>query len=342
MQELIYKTGTGETKIFVGKAWKEVDGLIDAGKTVIITDTNVDSNYSMDFPLCNVLVIEAGEQSKSLITVEKLVKDLLRLEVDRGWFLLGIGGGVVCDICGFVASVYMRGINFGFVSTSLLSQIDASTGGKNGVNSHGYKNVIGCFSQPEFVICDPAQLKSLPEDEFISGLGELAKHAIIRDKELFNILEDNVGAIKAENYDLMEDLIARSLKIKISIVEEDEQETSVRRLLNFGHTIGHAIEAVSSKKHGFAIAEGMFFSSLYAFENNILDSKAYQKIISLLKKLSLLKDIPVMSKKYIDPLLRDKKRESNIIYFVVPHRPGEASVIPVEIEELINWMKKQL
>lgn len=342
MQKLEYKSLNGISEIFIGYEWTGVKDMIDPSKTVIITDQNINRIYGNKFPDCEVLVLEPGEKSKSLSTVEKLVESLLALELDRGCFLLGIGGGVVCDICGFVASVYMRGIRFGFVSTSLLSQLDASCGGKNGVNSKAYKNVIGCFNQPEFVICDTEQLKTLPSEEFVSGLGELVKHAIIKDKELFQLLEDNSDMIARGNSSLMEKLVARSLAIKISIVEKDERETSIRKLLNFGHTIGHAIETVDKKKHGVAIAEGICFASLFALEKSIIDNNSYQRIITLLKNLLIVKNTPIMSDKYIDPVLRDKKRESNIINFIVPVRVGEASILRLEIDELISWMQKHI
>jgi len=201
MSKLIYNTGNGPSEIYFNLSLEQLKEKIKPEETVIITDKNVHKLYGERFPECPVIVLPSGEKEKSFSTIESIIERLLQLEVDRSHFLLGIGGGVVCDITGFVASIYMRGIQFGFVSTSLLSQIDASTGGKNGVNIGGFKNVAGCFNQPSFVVCDPKLLITLPHEEYLSGLGELVKYALIKDKQLFELLENNIGLIN--NRDLI-------------------------------------------------------------------------------------------------------------------------------------------
>ena len=342
MQTLKYHTGERVSEVFVGLSWTEVKELINPDHTIIITDSNIKGIYGKDFPDCKTICLAPGESSKSLDSIETIIKELLRMEVDRSWFILGIGGGVICDISGFVASIYMRGISFGFVSTSLLSQLDASTGGKNGVNCSGYKNVIGCFTQPKFVICDPEQLKSLPEDEFVSGLGELVKHALIDDSDLFEYLELNAKKVVRENTELMENLVSRSVAIKIAIVEQDERERDLRRLLNFGHSLGHAIESVTKKKHGFAVAEGIYFSFLYAYENNMINKGSLERLIGLFRTLSLMDSIPVMREEYIQPLLRDKKRDGVNISFVIPKSIGSVAIIHLALNDLIGWMNKKI
>ena len=275
-------------------------------------------------------------------TISNIFEKFIEFEVDRSWFVLGIGGGVVCDITGFVASVYMRGVRCGYVSSSLLSQVDASTGGKTGVNSAGYKNVIGTFSQPEFVICDTSLLKTLPEDEFRSGLSELVKHALIRDSSLFSLLEKEKSNINSQNASLLEELVSRSIKIKISIVEKDEKETGLRRILNFGHTIGHAIESLEGKKHGFAVAEGMYFASLFSLEKGYIKSDEHNRITDFLSSVGLIDELPVVNPSITDQILRDKKRESGILNLVVLKGIGNAVTEKHDIEEFIGWVRMHI
>ena len=212
-----------------------------------------------------------GEESKKLKVVEYLAEKLLAAGIDRTGFILAVGGGVVCDLAGFLASVYMRGIRCGYVSSSLLSQVDASTGGKNGVNLGGTKNILGIIRQPEFVICDTAMLLTLSDEEYLSGLAEMIKTAVIGDKELFELLEKNYGGIMDREYDLLTLLVAKSVRFKASVVTEDEMETGLRRILNFGHTFGHAIEMQTRIKHGFAVAAGMELATDFSYERGLID-----------------------------------------------------------------------
>ena len=342
METLKYTSSSGVTDVYVGASWQKLDELINPEKTIVLSDTNVAKHYRDKFPGSHLLIISPGEKSKSVSTAEAVIKDMLKLQVDRSWFLLGIGGGVVCDLAGFVASVFMRGIRFGYVSTSLLSQVDASTGGKTGVNSSGYKNVIGTFSQPEFVICDPALLKTLPEEEFRSGLAELVKHAIIKDARLLSALENEKTNISKDNTTLLEKLITRSVKIKISVVEKDEKEKGLRRILNFGHTIGHAIESISKVPHGIAVARGMYLSSQYSYEKKYINEQEFDRIAGLLKDLGLVDARPRLSLSMIEPVLRDKKRESSGIFLVVLRKPGKAEIEETDINEFTDWLRKQV
>ena len=283
MNKLIYNTGKGPSEIYIDFPLHRVNEIIRPEETVIITDTNVHKIYGEHFPKCPVIVLPPGEKEKSFSTIEFIMERLLQLEVDRSHFLLGIGGGVVCDIAGFVASIYMRGIQFGFVSTSLLSQIDASTGGKNGVNVGGFKNIAGNFTQPRFVLCDPELLKTLPDEEYLSGLGELVKYGLIKDKELFELLENNIDLLKKRDVSFLTSVIETSVKIKIEVVEKDERENGERRLLNFGHTVGHAIELHTGMKHGIAVAHGMQIASNLSVGERLLSDSENKRIKIFLK-----------------------------------------------------------
>ncbi|MGB5991778.1 MAG: 3-dehydroquinate synthase family protein, partial [Desulfobacterales bacterium] len=180
---------TGDSFIHVGKTLRNLEKYIPSENVVLITDKNVKQFYENDFPPHPVITIDIGEKIKNLDTVRDIYEKLVTVGADRSTFIVGIGGGIVCDIAGFVASTYLRGVRFGFVSSTLLSQVDASVGGKNGVNFKGYKNMVGVFNQPEFVICDLNLLNTLPKKEILNGMAEIVKHGAIEDASLFAYLE---------------------------------------------------------------------------------------------------------------------------------------------------------
>ena len=176
---------TNDSLILINEKLENLQQYIQGKSVVIITDTNVKALYHNKYPECNVITIRTGERIKTLETIQYIIDELVKIEADRSFYIVGIGGGIVCDIAGFVASIYMRGLKFGFVSTTLLAQVDASVGGKNGVNYAGYKNMIGVFNQPEFVICDINMLNTLPKKEILCGFAEIVKHAAIADSDMF-------------------------------------------------------------------------------------------------------------------------------------------------------------
>jgi len=207
----------------VGGRLEDLGQHVPTGKIIIISDRNVLKYHHQKFPACDVIAIGMGEQIKTLETVEYIIGRLLELGADRSTFLVGIGGGIVCDITGFTASIFMRGIRFGFVSSSLLSQVDASVGGKNGVNHSGYKNMIGVFNQPDFVICDIGLLETLPDNEIRNGLAEMIKHGLILDKGHFEDIETHKNMILNHDREFMEKIIFDSINIKASIVRRDDE-----------------------------------------------------------------------------------------------------------------------
>jgi 3-dehydroquinate synthase len=252
---------TGSSTLMVGERLQHLQNYLPAEKTITITDTNVRHHYQSLFPPGDVITIGTGEKIKNLDTVRMIYEKLVDLEAQRSSFIVGIGGGIVCDIAGFVASTYLRGLRFGFVSSTLLSQVDASVGGKNGVNLGGYKNIIGVFNQPEFVICDLDLLQTLSEKEILCGLAEIVKHAAIADLDLFNYLEDHYQKALALDREVITRLVYDSIVIKSSVVNKDETEKGERRKLNFGHTFGHALEKTSGVAHGEAVSAGIFRSA---------------------------------------------------------------------------------
>ena len=340
MEKIIIHTRGTSSEILVGKNWESVTELLPESCVAIITDRNIHRFYGDSFPNGNILIVSPGEESKKMAVVESLAEQLLEAGIDRTGFILAIGGGVVCDLGGFLASIYMRGIRCGYISTSLLSQVDASTGGKNGVNAGGTKNILGTIRQPEFVICDASLLLTLTDEEFLSGLAELIKTAVIGDKILFDLIEKSYNEILKRNIGLLSELVARSVKFKAAIVSEDERENGIRRILNFGHTYGHAIEMQMSVKHGFAVAMGMEIAAEYSFEKGYIGSEDRGRIINLLNKFGLLREYNIPDDQIRKLLLHDKKKTGSDIHFVYTEGLGKAAVRKTSVDELIDFYKR--
>ena len=337
MEKIILNTPTAKSEIYVGKSWKSVRDLLPNRGIAIITDDNVLRLYGNMFPDFPVFSVAPGEESKKISVIENLAYELLNADIDRDGFLLSIGGGVVSDITGFLASVYMRGIKFGSISTTLLSQVDASVGGKNGVNLGDTKNIIGSIKQPAFVICDPILLSSLLEDEYLSGLAELIKTAIIGDSDLFEMIEKNLDAIINRDTELLSALIAKAVMFKSSVVSEDELETGLRRILNFGHTFGHAIELTQNVKHGFAVASGMELATWFSFVKGLICKDERDRIIDILKKFKLTGAKLTDENEMRRLVLHDKKKTGDSINFVFSEGIGQTTVKMINIAEIMEF-----
>lgn len=322
----------------VGETVRALPDYIPAERTVIITDDRVRSLYGHVFPDCPVIEIGQGEAVKTLDTLHDIFDRLIDLEADRSWMIVGVGGGIVCDITGFAASAYLRGVRFGFVSTTLLSQVDASVGGKNGVNFKGYKNMIGVFNQPEFVICDPEMLKTLPRREILCGFAEIIKHAAIADAGLFAFLEQNDQAALELDRHVIERAVYDSVEIKAGIVNRDEREKGERRKLNFGHTFGHAVEKIAGLPHGEAVAVGMAAASRLSVRRGMISKQDGDRVEGLIRRFQLPAAANIDPARVLDALRRDKKREGNKIHFILLEAIGRAAVKDVDIEELIGVM----
>jgi 3-dehydroquinate synthase len=334
MRELHVEGLRARSTIAVGESLDRLTSYIGKSKVVIITDGTVRRLYGDRFPSCAVFEMGLGEESKSLQTVENIYDFLLRHEVDRSSLIVAVGGGIVCDVSGYVSSTYVRGIHFGFVPTTLLAQVDASVGGKNGVNLHGYKNLIGTFTQPDFVICDLGLLRSLPREELINGFAEVAKTAAIADEALFRFLEVNGARALALDLPIVERVVNDSLRIKTTIVSRDELEAGERRKLNFGHTIGHAIERVYRLRHGEAVSLGMIAAARLSVLKGFLSLEDLKRLENLLAQLELPIFREIDKELIIDALGKDKKREGNAIHFVLLDGVGHARVESIKIAEL--------
>jgi 3-dehydroquinate synthase len=322
----------GDSSVVIGRDL--LNRPVPAEKTIAITDSTVRHLYQKDFPPCEVIEIGVGERVKNLDTLKDIHERLVGLEADRSSFILGIGGGVVCDIAGFAASTYMRGLRFGLIPTTLLSQADAGVGGKNGVNLGGYKNLVGTFNQPEFVFCDLNLLRTLPEREILCGFAEFVKHAAIADLALFSYLEENHEGAVALEAAVMERLVHDSILIKSSIVNRDEREEGERRLLNFGHTFGHAIEKATGASHGVAVSAGMVIASRLSVQRGTLAPDDAGRLEALVRKLKLPTRITVNRESVLDALSKDKKKKGKSISFVLLQAIGRAVLEDIPIEDL--------
>jgi 3-dehydroquinate synthase len=340
VEKIVINTNGTVSEILIGAKWESVHELLPDAGVAIITDNNIHRIYGGRFPDFPVFVIKAGEASKKLEVIESLGERLIESGIDRTGFILGIGGGVVCDIAGFLASIYMRGIRCAYISSSLLSQVDASTGGKNGVNLGSTKNVLGCFKQPEFVICDPVMLQTLPEDEYFSGVAELIKTAVIGNKKLFEIIEKNNEGIFKRDYELLSLLISMAVNFKAAVVSEDEKEAGLRRILNFGHTYGHAIEMYKSFRHGYAVASGMVLAANFSLHRGYISDADCNRITSLLKSFRLLRRHDIPDDQISQLILRDKKKSGNDIYFVFIESIGKAVVEKIPVSEAVDFYRQ--
>ena len=322
------------SRVVVGNVGELLPALLPHKRVVVVSDTNIDRHYhSLIEPYDHVL-IGLGEASKTLLTLDAIYRRFIELGVDRSCFVLAIGGGIVTDVAGFAASTFMRGLEFGFISTSLLGQVDASVGGKNGVNVEGYKNMVGTFTQPKFVICDVDLLRTLSPREFRTGLAEIIKAAVIADAELFEMLEQADFSTLQRDSDTLREMVYRAIKVKADIVERDERESGDRRLLNLGHTLAHAIEKSSSKfNHGEAVAVGLAMIAEVAVNRDMLAVADKERIVALLERAGFALEPPVEVRTLLKAVKRDKKAEGDSIHVVFPLGVGNCCVEKMPIEE---------
>lgn len=325
MKILKVKTDTHFSDILIGEKIDNLSQYIKSKKCIIITDANLLRLYGERFPSSfPVVEIGLGEKNKTIQTLELIFDKFVEYEIDRSSFIIAIGGGIVCDVAGFAASAFMRGLSFGFVSTTLLSQVDASVGGKNGVNFRGFKNMIGVFNQPDFVICDTEMLLTLDKNEFFSGFAEIIKAGAIKNADLFDYCSENSTA--ALNYDMevLNHMVSESVLIKSKVVEADEQEKGERRLLNFGHTFAHAIEKMTGILHGEAVSIGMVLAAKVSARLGMISDSDSEKIKDVLLKYNLPVVPNINISKLFSAMKMDKKREGDHIYLVLLQSIGHA------------------
>lgn len=351
MIKLKIETNTATYPVCIDTDFKGITKLLksksNSNTVAIITDKNVDKYYfnelneiltNSDFKVLKY-AIEPGEQSKNIEVVKDIYSFLIENKFDRNSRIIALGGGVTGDIAGFVASTFLRGVDFIQIPTSLLAQVDSSVGGKVGIDFNGMKNIIGAFYHPKFVYINVNTLKTLPEREIKSGLAEVVKHGMIKDSELFEYVEHNVDKIYNSHEDIMKHITKINCIIKGSIVNEDEKENGIRAILNFGHTIGHAIESVYEFKlsHGECVSLGMIGAIRIAKEYKLVDEIFENKIVDSFKKFKLPTGLTTLdTDKVMEMIMYDKKIKNNDIYFILPKSIGEVVKIKVKDKGIIQ------
>lgn len=334
MEHKTYTFTTQATQLYYDAAFNDLQEIVGKARAIIITDKHLESIYPEKFSGWQTIAIEPGENNKQQFTVDRIIDKLISLEAERSTILIGVGGGVVTDITGYVASVYMRGINFGFVPTSILGVVDASIGGKNGIDTGNVKNVVGTTRQPSFILHDHAFFAGLPFAEWINGFAEIIKHACINDPALFALLEENELPGFMNSTGLLADLIRKNVEIKTAIVIRDEYEKHERRLLNFGHTFGHAIETTLNIPHGHAVSMGIVMACKLSEKYLGLDPVVTSRITRLLEKYHLPVSADFNKEEVFDLIKHDKKRDGERINFILLKSIGQAVVHPLTFEEI--------
>jgi 3-dehydroquinate synthase len=326
MKTITIHTDSKISRILIGEKLQNLPNYLPAGKSIIITDENILRYYSRSLPPFPIITIGLGEKHKTIETLQGIFEKLIEYEADRSAFIIGIGGGIVCDVAGFAASTFMRGLRFGFVSTTLLSQVDASVGGKNGVNFMSYKNMIGTFSQPEFVICDIAMLQTLDKREFRAGFAEIIKAAAIKDPSLFSYLENHYSDALRNDPRVIEKLISNAVQIKCDVVEQDEKEKDERRKLNFGHTFAHSIEHLTGMLHGEAVGIGMVLAAKLSVKTGMLMESELDRVMNVIRNFELPVNIDVDYAGILDAIKKDKKRDGDFIHMILLNSIGNSLI----------------
>ncbi|MBD3879692.1 MAG: 3-dehydroquinate synthase [Quinella sp. 1Q5] len=327
MDKVTVDLGAASYEIFIGE---DILGGVDkfvSGKALLVTQKNI-------FDLCalsyEVAFIPDGETSKSLSEAEKLFTRAIELGLDRKSVIIALGGGVVGDLAGFVAATFMRGINLIQIPTTLLAQVDSSVGGKTAVNHALGKNLIGAFHQPRAVFIDLNFLKTLPEREIKSGLGEVVKYGVISDEKFFAYLEDNADKILSRDLKTLAHVVKRSCEIKAAVVAADEKESGLRRILNFGHTTAHAIEEQTAYKryrHGEAVAIGMMAAAMISCELGKTSAANVERLERLLKRFDMLTTCAGLdADKLYAVTFRDKKTVGGVVNWVLMRDFGSVEV----------------
>ncbi len=343
MEIIELKTLAKTSKILIEDGLLEKSGKMmkeayPSSKFAIITDSNIEKIYGEklkeQFPDAHFYTIPAGEESKQFKTIIDLIEKLLEAGFARNDVLIGFGGGMATDVAGFVASIFMRGMKYVVFPTSLLSMVDAAIGGKTGINLVA-KNIVGTIYLSDFILIDPGVLKSFPDPKKLSGMGEVIKYASTVDKSLFDDLEK-------EPLDLT-NIIIKSVKAKSNIVSQDLNECKLRKILNYGHTFGHAIETAMKLKlsHDHSISIGMVIANKVAQKLGKQEKAVGDKIEQTLKTFYLPTELPseLTIEGLTEYIKKDKKRRGNIIDYVIAPEIGRAEILPMTVEELVNLAK---
>jgi 3-dehydroquinate synthase len=327
------QTASGATDIEVGENLSmKVKELTPV--PILLVDENVMRYHSALFDALPVITVPSGEEHKNMDTMMGIYRELVTLEADRSSFLVGVGGGLTTDLAGYVGSTFLRGVSFGFISTTLLGQVDASIGGKNGINLDGYKNMVGTIRQPAFIWCDLSLLHSLDRREYVAGIAEVIKYGAIRDARFLNYLREQLPALLELDTRVLEKVVTTSAALKVEVVQKDEKESDLRRILNFGHTIGHALERELKVLHGEAVATGMVMAARLSHALGYLTSADADLISDLVAEAGLPGDLKADPDIIFENIRKDKKKQGEAIHFVLLEGLGNAQVKSIPLRDL--------
>lgn len=353
MTAITVRHRSGEYFIRIGaddRLYEQLAAVADSRPTLIVTDGNVAAHWLTHLqtilPHAASLVLPAGETAKTLVTVERIWSELSALAYGRDALIVALGGGVVGDMAGFAAACWMRGIDFIQVPTTLLAQVDASIGGKTGVDLPAGKNLVGAFHQPAAVFIDLRVLETLPQREYAAGMAEIVKAALIADAGFLDWLAKNAGALIERDTGALQFAIRRSCEIKSAVVVDDERETGKRAMLNLGHTFAHAIESVTHYKqflHGEAVAIGLVLAAELSTHECGLDASVLNRLAALLESFGLPVHLPagIDNDALIDAMRRDKKHRHGRWRLVLLEAPGHAVIREYETADVIRGLLKR-
>jgi 3-dehydroquinate synthase len=336
-QRISFPSGTVSYEF--GEHLNSISRLLQSTQVVVVTDQNIGGLYPELAKRFKSIVFPAGEAQKQPEILSAITEQLLALEAGRKHMLVGVGGGVITDITGFAASVYMRGLSFGFVPTSLLAMVDAAVGGKNGINYGVHKNMLGTIRQPEFILFDMAFLKTLPDEEWSNGFAEIIKYACLFDKELFDELSGHDLSWYQHNPSETERVIRKCIDWKNRTVLEDEQEKGLRKLLNFGHTAGHALENTCHISHGQAVAIGMMIACRISETINGLSPSVTETLGKMLRQYRLPTWQAFNAGEILEVLKMDKKRTGETIDYILLNDIGKAEIRALGFDIIYNALK---
>ncbi len=332
MKKQTFHFSRSSTDLYFANGISHLKEIIDIKNAIVITDENVFNAHSKRFRNFRAIILKAGEEYKVQATVDSIIEQLIAFEADRQTILVGIGGGVITDMTGYVASVYMRGIRFGFIPTTLLALVDASIGGKNGIDVGVYKNIVGNTTQPSFILHDMIFVNTLPESEWQNGFAEIIKHACIKDAEMFKELQSNSIKYYQSKKKAICELVQRNARLKIKVVQADEFEKGERRLLNFGHTLGHALENQYELSHGQAISIGMVYASHVS--EQLSGFKQTGSIVKVLEQYGLPTYASFNKQKVFGVLKMDKKRVKKEINYILLKKIGQGIIQQIPMSEM--------
>lgn len=325
---------TGTVDYYLNTSYSQLLQIAPPAGCIIVTDQHINRHYADLFSNYRVLSIKAGESSKNWETLQLLAAKLASFEAHKKTTLIGIGGGVITDITGFLASVYMRGVSCGFVPTSLLGMVDAAIGGKNGINIGLHKNMTGAIRQPRFILYDISFLTTLPDEEWSNGLAEVIKYGCITEPGILDLLQQYNLQVLQQKPEQLNRVISGCIDQKNRIVQADEQETGERKILNFGHTAGHAFETIYQLPHGQAVGLGMLVALIASEQQLNLDPGIRNRIKGLLQQYNLPVTLRFDVDKVMETLRMDKKRDSDHIDFILLESTGKAVITPLSFDNI--------